>query len=111
MSSWSEPRRSEGSVLTSHVLRILRFAQGCHSLVKGTNQRANAPRATRNAQRATRLTCPLMTSGRQFLQIPGPTNIPERVLRAMDRPVVDHRSPEFAELTEDVRAGLRRGFC
>jgi alanine-glyoxylate transaminase/serine-glyoxylate transaminase/serine-pyruvate transaminase len=49
-------------------------------------------------------------SGRPFLQIPGPTNIPERVLRAMDRSVVDHRSPEFAELTEDVRAGLKRVF-
>src|SRR5215467_6324369 len=47
-------------------------------------------------------------SGRAFLQIPGPTNLPDRVLRAMDRPVVDHRSPEFAELTEDVRVGLRR---
>src|SRR5207237_1425970 len=45
-------------------------------------------------------------SGRAFLQIPGPTNIPDRVLRAMDRPVVDHRSPEFAELTEDGRVGL-----
>jgi alanine-glyoxylate transaminase/serine-glyoxylate transaminase/serine-pyruvate transaminase len=49
-------------------------------------------------------------SGRPFLQIPGPTNIPERVLRAMDRSVVDHRSPEFAQLTEDVRTGLRRVF-
>ena len=49
-------------------------------------------------------------SGRPFLQIPGPTNIPDRVLRAMDRHVVDHRSPEFAELTEDVRRGLRRVF-
>ena len=49
-------------------------------------------------------------SGREFLQIPGPTNIPDRVLRAMDRPVVDHRSPEFAQLTEDVRRGLRRVF-
>jgi alanine-glyoxylate transaminase/serine-glyoxylate transaminase/serine-pyruvate transaminase len=49
-------------------------------------------------------------SGRVFLQIPGPTNIPDRVLRAMDRPVVDHRSPEFAQLTEDVRVGLRRVF-
>src|SRR5438105_7659235 len=45
-------------------------------------------------------------SGRAFLQIPGPTNIPDRVLRAMDRPVVDHRSPEFAQLTEEVRRGL-----
>lgn len=49
-------------------------------------------------------------SGRAFLQIPGPTNIPDRVLRAMDRPIVDHRSPEFAQLTEDVRRGLRRVF-
>jgi alanine-glyoxylate transaminase / serine-glyoxylate transaminase / serine-pyruvate transaminase len=49
-------------------------------------------------------------SGRAFLQIPGPTNIPERVLRAMDRSVIDHRSPEFAQLTEDVRVGLRRVF-
>jgi alanine-glyoxylate transaminase/serine-glyoxylate transaminase/serine-pyruvate transaminase len=49
-------------------------------------------------------------SGRPFLQIPGPTNIPDRVLRAMDRPVVDHRGPEFAQLTNDVRVGLRRVF-
>jgi alanine-glyoxylate transaminase/serine-glyoxylate transaminase/serine-pyruvate transaminase len=53
--------------------------------------------------------CDVM-SGRAFLQIPGPTNLPDRVLRAMDRPVIDHRSPEFAELTEDVRVGLRRVF-
>ena len=39
---------------------------------------------------------PCSRRGRAFLQIPGPTNIPDRVLRAMDRPVVDHRSPEFA---------------
>jgi alanine-glyoxylate transaminase / serine-glyoxylate transaminase / serine-pyruvate transaminase len=49
-------------------------------------------------------------TGRAFLQIPGPTNIPDRVLRAMDRPVIDHRGPEFAALTETVRSGLRRVF-
>jgi alanine-glyoxylate transaminase/serine-glyoxylate transaminase/serine-pyruvate transaminase len=49
-------------------------------------------------------------SGRAFLQIPGPTNIPDRVLRAMDRPVIDHRGPEFAALTESVRLGLREVF-
>src|SRR6202022_48611 len=49
-------------------------------------------------------------SGRPFLQTPGPTNIPDRILRAMDRPIVDHRSPEFAQLTEDVSTGLRRVF-
>ena len=37
-------------------------------------------------------------AGRHFLQIPGPTNVPDRVLRAIDRPTIDHRGPEFAEL-------------
>jgi len=37
-------------------------------------------------------------SGRHFLQIPGPTNVPDRVLRAIDRPTIDHRGPEFAQL-------------
>jgi alanine-glyoxylate transaminase/serine-glyoxylate transaminase/serine-pyruvate transaminase len=49
-------------------------------------------------------------TGRAFLQIPGPTNIPERVLRAMDRSVIDHRGPEFAALTETVRTDLRTVF-
>ena len=44
------------------------------------------------------------------MQVPGPTNVPERVLRAMDRAVIDHRSPEFAELTQAVRSGLRAVF-
>ena len=38
-------------------------------------------------------------SGRHFLQIPGPTNVPDRVLRAMDNPTIDHRGHEFAKLT------------
>ncbi len=38
-------------------------------------------------------------SGRHFLQIPGPSNVPERVLRAIDRATIDHRGPEFAKLT------------
>jgi alanine-glyoxylate transaminase/serine-glyoxylate transaminase/serine-pyruvate transaminase len=37
-------------------------------------------------------------TGRHFLQIPGPTNVPDRVLRAIDMPTIDHRGPEFAEL-------------
>src|SRR5438067_11060879 len=53
---------------------------------------------------------PCSMTGRAFLQIPGPTNIPERVLRAMDRPVIDHRGPEFAALTETVRGGLKQVF-
>src|SRR2546425_7237062 len=48
--------------------------------------------------------------GRHFLQIPGPTNVPDRVLRAMDRPVIDHRGPEFAKLTYEVLEGLRTVF-
>jgi alanine-glyoxylate transaminase/serine-glyoxylate transaminase/serine-pyruvate transaminase len=46
-------------------------------------------------------------SGQHFVQIPGPTNIPERVLRAMDRQIVDHRGPEFAQLTLEVLPALR----
>jgi len=41
-------------------------------------------------------------SGRHFLQIPGPTNVPERVLRAIDRPTIDHRGPEFAQLGRSI---------
>ena len=49
-------------------------------------------------------------SGRHFLQIPGPTNVPDRVLRAMNRPVIDHRGPEFARLGAEVLEGLRPIF-
>jgi alanine-glyoxylate transaminase/serine-glyoxylate transaminase/serine-pyruvate transaminase len=48
--------------------------------------------------------------GRHFLQIPGPSNVPDRVLRAMDRPVIDHRGPEFAALATEVLEGLRPVF-
>jgi len=49
-------------------------------------------------------------AGRHFLQIPGPTNVPERVLRAMDFPTMDHRGPEFAELGHEVLENLKRVF-
>lgn len=49
-------------------------------------------------------------SGRHFLQIPGPTNVPDRVLRAMAQPTIDHRGPEFAKLTHEVLEGLRKIF-
>src|ERR1044072_7475924 len=49
-------------------------------------------------------------TGRHFLQIPGPTNIPDRVLRAMDMPGMDHRSAEFAELGFAVMAAAQRMF-
>lgn len=48
--------------------------------------------------------------GRPFLQIPGPTNVPDRVLRAMDRPLLDHRSPEFGTLTKSLLPPLRTVF-
>ena len=49
-------------------------------------------------------------SGRHFLQIPGPTNVPDRVLRAMARPTIDHRGPEFSQLTHEVMDGLKQIF-
>jgi alanine-glyoxylate transaminase/serine-glyoxylate transaminase/serine-pyruvate transaminase len=49
-------------------------------------------------------------SGRHFLQIPGPTNIPDRILRAIDQPVIDHRGPRFAALGQEVLAGIRPIF-
>jgi alanine-glyoxylate transaminase/serine-glyoxylate transaminase/serine-pyruvate transaminase len=49
-------------------------------------------------------------SGRHFLQIPGPTNVPDRVLRAIDLPTMDHRGPEFAELGHEVLDGLKEVF-
>src|SRR5467141_2266555 len=49
-------------------------------------------------------------AGRHFLQIPGPTNVPDRVLRAIDRPTIDHRGPAFAKLAREVLAGLQRVF-
>jgi alanine-glyoxylate transaminase/serine-glyoxylate transaminase/serine-pyruvate transaminase len=49
-------------------------------------------------------------SGRHFLQIPGPTNVPDRVLRAVDHPTIDHRGPEFARLTLAILDGLRKIF-
>ncbi len=49
-------------------------------------------------------------AGRHFLQIPGPTNVPDRVLRAMDRAVVDHRGPEFGEISKRVLEKLKTVF-
>ncbi|MEZ5931322.1 MAG: aminotransferase class V-fold PLP-dependent enzyme [Alphaproteobacteria bacterium] len=49
-------------------------------------------------------------SGRHFLQIPGPTNVPDRILRAMDHPTIDHRGPTFARLAGEVLEGLKPVF-
>src|SRR5689334_17636189 len=55
---------------------------------------------------------PAMTAhqGRHFLQIPGPSPVPDRVLRAMDMPVIDHRSAEFGELGRNVLEGSQKVF-
>src|SRR6516165_4336382 len=47
-------------------------------------------------------------TGRHFLQIPGPTNVPERVLRAIAMPTIDHRGAEFALLGQEIVAGMKR---
>ena len=49
-------------------------------------------------------------AGRHFLQIPGPTNVPERILRAIDRATIDHRGPEFQKLGQEVLIGLKQVF-
>ena len=49
-------------------------------------------------------------AGRHFLQIPGPTNVPDRILRAMDYPTIDHRGPQFAEICTKCLAGMKTIF-
>jgi alanine-glyoxylate transaminase / serine-glyoxylate transaminase / serine-pyruvate transaminase len=49
-------------------------------------------------------------SGRHFLQIPGPTNVPDRILRAIDHPTIDHRGPQFQRLGRELLEGLKTIF-
>ncbi|MBV8536653.1 MAG: aminotransferase class V-fold PLP-dependent enzyme [Alphaproteobacteria bacterium] len=53
---------------------------------------------------------PARRAGRHFLQIPGPSNVPDRILRAIDMPTIDHRGPDFQRLARDVLAGLKDIF-
>ena len=53
---------------------------------------------------------PRTGNGRHFLQIPGPTNVPDRVLRAMDFPTMDHRGPQFSEVGNKALEGMRSIF-
>ena len=48
--------------------------------------------------------------GRHFLQIPGPSPLPDRILRAMDTPIIDHRGPEFQKLAKRVLEGIKTIF-
>lgn len=50
------------------------------------------------------------TAGRHFLQIPGPTNVPDRILRAIDMPTIDHRGPEFAKLGKKILGDIGKIF-
>src|ERR1700743_3691288 len=52
----------------------------------------------------------MIHTGRHFLQIPGPSNVPDRILRAIDHAVIDHRGAEFAELSIEILNGLRSIF-
>ncbi len=52
----------------------------------------------------------VVQTGRHFLQIPGPSNVPDRVLRAMDMPTIDHRGPEFAEMALGILEGCKTIF-
>ncbi|MDX9860738.1 MAG: serine--glyoxylate aminotransferase, partial [Rhodospirillales bacterium] len=49
-------------------------------------------------------------AGRHFLQIPGPTNVPDRILHAMAKPTMDHRGPEFGRMARDILEGLKPVF-
>jgi alanine-glyoxylate transaminase/serine-glyoxylate transaminase/serine-pyruvate transaminase len=49
-------------------------------------------------------------SGRHFLQIPGPTNVPDRILRALAQPTIDHRGPEFGRMGKEILEGLKKVF-
>ncbi len=51
-----------------------------------------------------------MTAGRHFLQIPGPSNVPDRILRAMDYPTMDHRGPAFADVGRRALEGMKSIF-
>ena len=49
-------------------------------------------------------------AGKHFLQIPGPSNVPDRVLRAMDYPTIDHRGPDFAKIGAECLSGIKTIF-
>jgi alanine-glyoxylate transaminase/serine-glyoxylate transaminase/serine-pyruvate transaminase len=49
-------------------------------------------------------------AGKHFLQIPGPSNVPDRILRAMDYPTIDHRGPDFAKIGTECLSGIKTIF-
>jgi alanine-glyoxylate transaminase/serine-glyoxylate transaminase/serine-pyruvate transaminase len=69
-----------------------------------------APDGTQRARHEAGSNAPGRIAGRHFLQIPGPTNVPDRILRAMDAPTMDHRSPAFARLGRACIEGMKTIF-
>src|ERR1700716_1389091 len=75
-----------------------------NSDIRAPRTKSREPRQDREGRQMT------LHTGKHFLQIPGPTNIPDRVLRAMDMPGMDHRGAEFAELGFAVLTAMQRMF-
>src|SRR6204780_3337373 len=65
------------------------------------NSSEGVPNMPQNSSRAV---------GRHFLQIPGPPPLPDRILRAMDTPIIDHRGPDFAKLAKRALEGIKTIF-
>src|SRR3546814_7100728 len=63
--------------------------------------------ASRGARTHRRISVMPFRSGRHFLQIPSPTNVPDHILRAIDRPTIDHRSRDFGSLGREATGGLK----
>ena len=80
----------------------------CLSASVGDNPRPSIPWPIYRETKLTHETP--FRSGRHFLQIPGPSNTPDRVLRAMAKPTMDHRGPEFAQLTLGILDRLKAVF-
>ena len=99
---WSSGRGSLASNRTSPSTS-LRSARRDDARARTDGNQGHSSRRSRIPQ------CPAR-AGRHFLQIPGPTNVPDRVLRAIDLPTMDHRGPEFAALGKSVLAGMKRVF-
>src|SRR5215813_646099 len=93
--------RRSAPVARAHVLRAHALSASHFAATLG-QPRSKEHVAMKNASPA--------PTGRHFLQIPGPTNVPDRVLQAIAMPTIDHRGPEFALLGQEIIAGMKRVF-
>src|SRR5262249_59961367 len=89
---WISLSRAAGGGRRSHIRR------GDRRL---TQMPPQGPTMTKNSSRPV---------GRHFLHIPGPSPLPDRILRAMDTPIIDHRGPEFQALAQRVLEGVKTIF-